>query len=108
MSSKAAARDAGRIRDHGGARGALNWYRAIVFSSARPTPAKVTVATLYVWSDGDRAIGPQGAALTPRFVAGPYTYEVLKGVSHWIPDEAPEQLAKLLARHFESASPAGG
>jgi pimeloyl-ACP methyl ester carboxylesterase len=108
MSSTAAARDAGRIRDRGGARGALNWYRAIVFSSARPTPAKVTVATLYVWSDGDRAIGPQGAALTPRFVAGPYTYEVLKGVSHWIPDEAPEQLGKLLARHFESASPAGG
>ena len=51
------------------------------------------------------AIGPQGAALTPRFVAGPYTFEVLKGVSHWIPDEAPEQLDVLLARHFDAVGP---
>ena len=52
---------------------------------------------------GDTAIGPKGAALTPRFVAGPYTYRVLEGVSHWIPDEAPEQLDALLARHFDTA-----
>jgi len=57
-----------------------------------------------LWSDGDTAIGPQGAALTPHFVAGPYTYEVLQAVSHWIPDEAPEQLDALLARHFKTAT----
>jgi pimeloyl-ACP methyl ester carboxylesterase len=107
MSSEAAARDAGRMRERGAARGALNWYRAIVFSVPRPLGAKITVPTLYVWSDGDRAIGPQGAALTPRFVTGPYTYEVLEGVSHWIPDEAPEQLDALLARHFDAASASG-
>jgi pimeloyl-ACP methyl ester carboxylesterase len=38
-------------------------------------------------------------------VAGPYTYEVLEGVSHWIPEEAPEQLAALLARHFDADVP---
>jgi pimeloyl-ACP methyl ester carboxylesterase len=107
MSSETAARDAERMRDHDAARGALNWYRAMVLSSPRALRAKITVPTLYVWSDGDRAIGPQGAALTPRFVAGPYTYEVLEGVSHWIPDEAPEQLDALLARHFDAA-PADG
>jgi pimeloyl-ACP methyl ester carboxylesterase len=107
MSSKAAARDAGRMRERGAARGALNWYRAMVFSSPRALRAKITVPTLYVWSDGDKAIGPQGAELTPRFVAGPYTYEVLEGVSHWIPDEAPEQLDALLARHFDAASAKG-
>jgi len=107
MSSEAAARDAGRMRDRSAARGALNWYRGMVFSSPRAARAKITVPTLYVWSDGDRAIGPQGAALTPDFVDGPYTYEVLAGVSHWIPDEAPEQLDALLARHFD-ACPAGG
>jgi len=107
MSAEAAARDAERTRDRGAARGALNWYRAMVFSSPRALRAKITVPTLYVWSDGDTAIGPQGAALTPRFVAGPYTYEVLEGVSHWIPDEAPEQLDVLLARHFDTV-PADG
>lgn len=107
MSPEAAARDAGRMSDRGAARGALNWYRAMMFSSPRALRAKITVPTLYVWSDGDKAIGPQGAALTPCFVAGPYTYEVLDGVSHWIPEEAPEQLDALLARHFD-AVPANG
>lgn len=102
MSPQAAARDAERMRDRGAARAALNWYRAIVFTRPRAMRSKITVPTLYVWSDGDRAIGPQGAALTPRYVAGRYTYEVLKGVSHWIPEEAPEQLDTLLARHFDA------
>jgi pimeloyl-ACP methyl ester carboxylesterase len=107
MSAEAAARDAELMRDRGTARGALNWYRAMMFSRPRALRAKITVPTLYLWSDGDTAIGPKGALLTPRFVAGPYTYEVLRGVSHWIPDEAPEQLDALLARHFEAA-PAHG
>ena len=103
MSSEAAARDAGRLRERGAARGALNWYRALVFSSPRALRARITVPTLYVWSDGDKAIGAQGVALTPRFVTGPYTFEVLEGVSHWIPDEAPEQIDALLSRHFVAA-----
>jgi pimeloyl-ACP methyl ester carboxylesterase len=105
LSSAAAARDAMRTRDRDAAHGALSWYRAMVFSSPRALRAMITVPTLYVWSDGDTAIGPQGAALTPRFVAGPYTFEVLEGVSHWIPDEAPEQLDVLLARHFDAVGP---
>ena len=102
MSAEAAARDAEPMRDRAAARGALNWYRAMLLSPPRSVRAKITVPTLYVWSDRDRAIGPKGAALTPRFVAGPYTYEVLEGVSHWIPDEAPEQLDALLAGHFDA------
>jgi pimeloyl-ACP methyl ester carboxylesterase len=104
LSAKAAARDAELMRDRGAASGALNWYRAMVFSSPLALRTKITVPTLYVWSDGDLAIGPRGAVLTPHFVAGPYTYEVLAGVSHWIPDEAPEQLGALLTRHFDVAS----
>jgi pimeloyl-ACP methyl ester carboxylesterase len=88
--------------DRGAARAALNWYRAMIFSNPLAGGAKITVRTLYVWSDHDGAIGPQGAELTPRFVVAPYTYEVLEGVSHWIPDEVPEQLAALLVRHFDA------
>lgn len=103
MSAEAAARDAGLMRDRGAARGALNWYRAMMLSSPLALHAKITVPTLYVWSDGDTAIGPEGAALTPPFVTGTYTYEVLKGVSHWIPEEAPGRLEALLACHFDAA-----
>lgn len=107
MSSEAVARSARRMQEPGAVRGALNWYRAIVFSSPRAWRLPITVPTVYVWSDGDTAIGPQGAVLTPRFVAGPYRFEVLRGVSHWVPEEAPEQLDALLARHFDLATPAG-
>jgi pimeloyl-ACP methyl ester carboxylesterase len=100
MSSKAAMRDSGLMRDPGAARGALSWYRAMMFSTPRALRAKVTVPTLYVWSDGDIAIGPKAAALTRQLVDGPYSYEVLRGVSHWIPDEVPERLDALLARQF--------
>jgi pimeloyl-ACP methyl ester carboxylesterase len=103
MSSEAAARDAALMSDRSAAHGALNWYRAMMLSSPQALRAKITVPTLYAWSDRDSAIGPKGAALTPRFVTGPYTYEVLEGVSHWIPEEAPEQLDALLARHFDAA-----
>lgn len=104
MSPDSAARDARLMRDRNTARGALNWYRAMFLSSPRARRAEVTVPTLYVWSERDTAVGPQGAALTPRFVTGPYTYEVLEGVSHWIPEEAPERLDALLAKHFDTAT----
>jgi pimeloyl-ACP methyl ester carboxylesterase len=104
MSAEAAARDSELMRDRDAARGALNWYRAMMYSSPRAMRAKITVPTLYVWSDRDAAIGPKGAALTPRFVVGPYTYEVLEGVSHWIPEEVPHVLDALLAQHFGAGS----
>jgi pimeloyl-ACP methyl ester carboxylesterase len=93
------------MREPDAASGALNWYRAIPFSAQPALRTKITVPTLYVWSDGDAAIAAKGAELTRHFVAGPYTYEVLEGVSHWIPEEVPERLDELLARHFSAVSP---
>lgn len=79
--------------------GALNWYRG-----ADPTDATglgpITVPTLYVWSTDDIALGRTAAELTAAEVAGPYRFEVLEGVSHWIPDAAPEELAALLIEHI--------
>jgi pimeloyl-ACP methyl ester carboxylesterase len=109
MSRRAAARDARLMRDPDTARAALNWYRGIMFSGPLTLPARLTlpvkirVPTLHVWSDGDMAIGSRGAEMTARFVTGPYSYTVLEGVSHWIPEEAAERLDALLARHFEKS-----
>jgi pimeloyl-ACP methyl ester carboxylesterase len=33
-------------------------------------------------------------------VTGPYRLEILPGVSHWIPEEAPDQVASMLLEHL--------
>ncbi|HUR23362.1 MAG TPA: alpha/beta hydrolase, partial [Acidimicrobiales bacterium] len=79
--------------------GALNWYRAINFDLVRGVRG-ITVPTLYVWSTGDVALAREGAEATARHVEGPYRFEVLQGVSHWIPEEVPEELNRLLLTHL--------
>jgi pimeloyl-ACP methyl ester carboxylesterase len=69
---------------------ALNWYRAMS-SDNRVDP--VAVPTTYVWSDADVAIGRTAAEACEQFVTGDYRFVALPGVTHWIPEEAPEQLA---------------
>ncbi|NBM19413.1 alpha/beta fold hydrolase [Streptomyces sp. GC420] len=86
-----------RLREPGALTGALNWYRA-----GRPGReiGVVEVPTLYVWSTDDTAFGPAAAHATGRWVSGPYRFETLRGVSHWVPEEAPEALNELVLRHL--------
>ncbi|MFJ8074107.1 alpha/beta fold hydrolase [Streptomyces sp. NPDC096176] len=78
---------------------ALNWYRA-----GRPDDAigAIDVPTLYVWSTEDIAFGPAAAQETGRWVAGPYRFVTLEGISHWVPEEAPETLNRLLLEHLQA------
>jgi pimeloyl-ACP methyl ester carboxylesterase len=69
---------------------ALNWYRAM--SSGTPVDP-VDVPTTYVWSDADVAIGRTAADGCADCVRGDYRFVELPGVSHWIPEQAPEALA---------------
>jgi len=78
---------------------ALNWYRAID-SSMFSGVGRITVPTLYVWSTDDLALGRHGAESTASYVEGPYRFEILDGVSHWIPEEVPEVLTRLLLGHL--------
>lgn len=73
---------------------ALNWYRAYDFAGA--ALGDITVPTLFVWSTDDIAIAQEGAAWTADHVTGPYRFEVLDGVSHWIPEVEPDRLNELL------------
>ena len=77
----------------------LDWYAAQSLEDATGLGA-VTAPTLHVWSDDDRALGAAAAHGTARHVDGPYRFEVLAGVSHWIPAQAPDQLAALLLEHL--------
>jgi len=80
---------------------ALNWYRAMSAHSVGDV-GKINVPTLYVWSTEDIALGRQAAEATAQWVSGPYRFEVLTGVSHWIPEAAPHDLTRLLLEHLNT------
>jgi pimeloyl-ACP methyl ester carboxylesterase len=77
--------------------GGLNWYRANDFGAPI---GPITTPTMYVWSTSDVALGPEAAEGTAAEVVGPYRFEVLEGVSHWIPEVAPDALSALLVEHL--------
>lgn len=95
-----AARDFADLQRLGSARTALNWYRGMPLTPPAILRRKVPVPTLQVWSDGDTAVGRKGHELSKRLVTGPWELQTLEGISHWIPDEAPQRLTKLLTEHF--------
>lgn len=80
---------------------ALNWYRAI--DAGLAAVGRISRPTLYVWSTEDVALGRQGAEGTDRYVDGPYRFEVLEGITHWIPEQVPDVLNRLLLEHLASA-----
>jgi pimeloyl-ACP methyl ester carboxylesterase len=87
------------LREPAALTAALNWYRAMdrgVLDQLEP----VRVPTLYVWSTADGAISRAAAEGTAAWIRAAYTFEVLDGVSHWIPETAPEQLSKLVLGHL--------
>ena len=80
---------------------ALNWYRAMSPESMGDV-GMITVPTLYMWSTADIAIGRVAAENTAQLVSGPYRFEVLEDVSHWIPETAPDALASALLEHLRA------
>lgn len=84
--------------------GGLGWYRALPFAPLAWARQKVRVPTTYVWSDGDVALGRTGAELCGGWVEADYRFVVLEGVSHWIPAQAPDQLAEAVLARIASAA----
>jgi pimeloyl-ACP methyl ester carboxylesterase len=78
---------------------ALNWYRAM---SSGTEVEPVGVPTTYVWSDGDMAIGRTAAEACARHVTGDFRFVELPGVTHWIPEQAPERLAAAILDRIAS------
>jgi pimeloyl-ACP methyl ester carboxylesterase len=80
------------------ARAALNWYRGVPLSGS--SAGRIRVPTLYVYPTEDAFLGRKAADLTAGYVDAPYRYEVLQGRSHWLPEEAPKDIAELMLDHF--------
>jgi pimeloyl-ACP methyl ester carboxylesterase len=90
----------GRQLEPGALTAALAWYRALPFAAAT-TVREIEVPTLYVWSSADAALGRAAAEATGDHVSGPYRFEVLDGLSHWLPETAPGLVSRLVSAHVE-------
>ncbi len=86
-----------RLSEPGALTAALNWYRAMRYGGPI---GPIIVPTLYVWSTEDVAIGSAAALATREHVTGDYRFEMLEDLSHWIPEQAPEELGRLLLEHL--------
>jgi pimeloyl-ACP methyl ester carboxylesterase len=94
------------VVEYGALKGGLMWYRALPLTSPRSGRRPVGVPTTHVWSDRDVALSREGAEACGDWVSADYELVVLRGVSHWIPTEAPDALADaILARVGSSAGP---
>lgn len=80
---------------------ALNWYRAIDVKQSASLP-NVKIPTTFVWSTEDVAIGRAAAESCAQCVSAPFRFVELSGVSHWIPDQAPVELARAVADRVRS------
>jgi len=76
--------------------GPINWYRGIPFSGPAGRMPRIGVPTLFIRGDRDKFVSRTAAERCARWVAGPYTYRVLPGVSHWIAEREPARTAALI------------
>ena len=93
-------------------RAALHWYRvnnfagvtSILKSNRLTDIPDSPVATMFIWSDQDTALGREGAELTGVYVTGEYRFEILHDVNHWVTEVAAQPLNALLLEHLATYS----
>jgi pimeloyl-ACP methyl ester carboxylesterase len=72
--------------------GGLNWYRALTGDQLGDV-GLIRVPTTYVWSDRDGVVSRLAALRTRDWVEADYQLVVMRGISHWVPEQAPQSLA---------------
>jgi pimeloyl-ACP methyl ester carboxylesterase len=78
---------------------AVGWYRAVgALASVEVGP--ISVPTLYLWGDADHSVGASAARGTAEFATGPFRFEIVPGVGHFITDEAPDLVTAHLLDHL--------
>jgi pimeloyl-ACP methyl ester carboxylesterase len=95
------------VLEDGALAGGLGWYRAIPMSltgAARLWRERVHVPVTHVWSDQDDALGRRTAETAHRWADGEFLLEVLEGHSHWLPEQAPDDLARIVLARVRGSS----
>ncbi len=97
---------AGQIAEPGAATAMLNWYRALRVD--RPSTASlariIEVPTLLIWGEQDVALDLICLDGTGRHVRD-LTLRRLPGVSHWVQQDAPAQVNRLLEEFLAEHRP---
>jgi pimeloyl-ACP methyl ester carboxylesterase len=88
------------LSEAGALTAALNWYRANVpvqrlLGGAPPLPP-VAAPTMGVFGTADVALTEDAMVKSASRVSGPWRYERLEGIGHFVPLDAADQLNKLL------------
>ena len=98
-----------QVAEPGAARAMLNWYRALRID--RPSTAALSriieVPTLLVWGEQDVALDLICLDGTDRYVRD-LTLRRLPGVSHWVQQDAPLQVNRLLEEFLAENRPVEG
>jgi len=84
---------------------ALAWYRSQ--AGLRAAIGAIAVPTLYIWGDSDATVGRAAAEGTAAFVRGPYRFEMLPGIGHFLTDQASARVTALLLAHLARYPVAG-
>ena len=84
----------------GAVRGGIGWYRALPFAARHARGRRVQVPTTMVWSDGDAFVTRAGVDRTAAYVEADYRLVVLPGVTHWVPTQAPSELAAAIVERI--------
>lgn len=93
----------------GAATAMLNWYRAAgrafgrLGARAGEAYPIIETPTLLIWGEEDRALGKETSTGTERFVKD-LSVRYLPRVSHWVQQEAPEQVNQLLEEWLAARS----
>ncbi len=85
----------------------INYYRALLrYRNVIDTgTGRVDVPTLMIWGEEDRALNIHCTQGTEQWVSD-LTLHRLPGVSHWVQQEAPEAVNRLMAEWLDRAAPA--
>jgi len=85
------------VASPGAATAMLNWYRAAgrEILEAEDLDSPINAPTFVVWGLRDAALGESCLDGTERYVRD-LRIELLLGVSHWTPEEAPERVNELI------------
>ncbi|MFF5292868.1 alpha/beta fold hydrolase [Paractinoplanes globisporus] len=78
--------------DPGRLTGGLNWYRGLHGPDLGAVQV-ITVPTTYIWPDRDGVVARTAALRTRDWVEADFELVVLRGVSHWAPEQAAESVA---------------
>jgi pimeloyl-ACP methyl ester carboxylesterase len=89
------------FRKPGAASGPLNYYRAMLWDfpiakQIMKDERKIASPTLVIWGDRDKALGKELTEGMEPLVAGPLTVRHVPEASHWIHEEQPELVNRLL------------